>query len=207
MHTTATSHGTVTLNNATVLYTPDAAYVGPASFTYTVCDDGTTAGAPDPRCATGVVFLTVGAVLAPTIVDDSATTTVDTAVTIDVLANDTAAPALGTLDPTSLTIVTPPSTGTATVGATSITFTPAPGMTGTDRFDYRVCTTTAACGQARVILTVTPDHSPTAVADEYEAAENQPLHVSAPGILTNDTTPTKATSSTSASSPGSLTAR
>ena len=45
---TASTHGTVTLVDGVVTYVPDVDFVGSASFTYTACDDGTTAGQPDP---------------------------------------------------------------------------------------------------------------------------------------------------------------
>jgi hypothetical protein len=45
------THGTVTLANGVVTYVPDAGFGGTAAFTYRACDDGTTAGQPDPRCS------------------------------------------------------------------------------------------------------------------------------------------------------------
>ena len=57
---TLNTHGTVALNAAAVTYTPEQDYFGPASFTYNVCDNGTTNGIPDPKCATGTVNVTVG---------------------------------------------------------------------------------------------------------------------------------------------------
>ena len=42
------THGTVALARGTITYIPDPAFAGPASFTYTVCDNGTTAGAARP---------------------------------------------------------------------------------------------------------------------------------------------------------------
>jgi DNA/RNA endonuclease G (NUC1) len=56
---TANTHGTVTLSSGQITYTPAAGYTGPASFTYTVCDNGTTAGSADPLCATATVNVTV----------------------------------------------------------------------------------------------------------------------------------------------------
>ncbi len=56
---TATTHGAVSLSGNVVTYVPAANYNGPASFTYTVCDDGVTRGLPDPRCADGTVNVTV----------------------------------------------------------------------------------------------------------------------------------------------------
>ena len=57
---TAATHGTVVLNaDNTVTYTPAANYNGPASFSYTITDDGTTAGVLTPLSATGTVNVTV----------------------------------------------------------------------------------------------------------------------------------------------------
>jgi DNA/RNA endonuclease G (NUC1)/fibronectin type 3 domain-containing protein len=56
---TASTHGTVTLNSGQVTYTPATGYAGPASFTYTVCDNGTTAGSLDALCTTGTVNVAV----------------------------------------------------------------------------------------------------------------------------------------------------
>jgi len=61
---TATTHGVVSLSSGTVSYTSTAGYSGPASFTYTVCDNGVTAGLSDPRCADGTVNVTVNAPVA-----------------------------------------------------------------------------------------------------------------------------------------------
>src|SRR5256885_12644580 len=55
----ANTHGTVSLSGGTVSYTPAANYNGPASFEYQVCDNGTTNGSPDSKCATGPVNVTV----------------------------------------------------------------------------------------------------------------------------------------------------
>ncbi len=51
VRTDASSHGTATLSGDTIVFTPDAGYIGPASFFYTACDDGTTNGQPDPLCS------------------------------------------------------------------------------------------------------------------------------------------------------------
>ena len=56
---TSNTHGTVTLSGNTILYTPTAGYVGPAGFSYTVTDNGTTNGQPDPKSATGIVNVTI----------------------------------------------------------------------------------------------------------------------------------------------------
>src|ERR1051325_9644669 len=46
---TADTHGSVSLDNGTITYTPAANYNGPASFTYQVCDNGTTNGSSDSQ--------------------------------------------------------------------------------------------------------------------------------------------------------------
>jgi len=56
---TADTHGSVALNAGIVTYTPDSNYHGPASFTYQVCDNGTTNGSLDTKCATASVNITV----------------------------------------------------------------------------------------------------------------------------------------------------
>lgn len=60
--TTADTHGTVSLSSGTITYSPDQNYNGPASFTYQVCDNGTTNGVADPKCTTGTVNVTVNSV-------------------------------------------------------------------------------------------------------------------------------------------------
>jgi hypothetical protein len=55
----ANTHGTVTLDSGIVTFTPEANYNGPASFTYQVCDNGTTNAVTDSKCAEGTVNLTV----------------------------------------------------------------------------------------------------------------------------------------------------
>ncbi len=47
----------VTVSGSDVLYTPPVGYSGPASFTYTVTDNGTTNGAADPLTSTGTASL------------------------------------------------------------------------------------------------------------------------------------------------------
>src|SRR6185295_9900781 len=59
---TANTHGSVSLSSGTITYSPDSNYNGSASFTYQVCDNGTTNGAPDAKCTTGTVNVTVNSV-------------------------------------------------------------------------------------------------------------------------------------------------
>jgi endonuclease G len=56
------THGTVALNGGQITYTPAANYNGLATFDYQVCDNGTTNGAPDKKCATGTVNVSINPV-------------------------------------------------------------------------------------------------------------------------------------------------
>jgi hypothetical protein len=88
---------------------------------------------------------------------DAARTPQNTPVTTPVLANDTGSGS--PLDPGSVTIITPSAHGTAAVNPDgSVTFTPAPGFTGTTTYSYRVCDNsrpTPVCDTAVVTITVT----------------------------------------------------
>ena len=76
---------------------------------------------------------------APNAVADVAQTDEGKAVDIDVLANDTANPALA-IDKDSLAITANPDHGSAKVNADhTVTYTPAAGFSGTDTFSYKLC--------------------------------------------------------------------
>ncbi|MER6948307.1 Ig-like domain-containing protein [Nonomuraea sp. NPDC000554] len=77
--------------------------------------------------------------------DDAATTKQDTAVSVPVLANDTAtAP--------TITSVTQPANGTATISGSNVIYTPPAGLSGTDTFTYTI---TTACGTSTATVTIT----------------------------------------------------
>jgi uncharacterized repeat protein (TIGR02543 family) len=117
-----------------VTYTPDADYNGSDGFTYTVDDDdGATSNV-------ATVTVTVNDVNDPPVANDdtAATTNEDTPVVIDVTANDTDVD--GTIDPTTVSIVSGPANGSASVDPVSgdVTYTPDAGYSGSDSFTYTV---------------------------------------------------------------------
>jgi len=59
------THGSVALTNGAITYSPDQNYNGLASFSYQVCDNGSTNGSPDAQCATGTVNVTVVDTVSP----------------------------------------------------------------------------------------------------------------------------------------------
>ncbi|MCF6182500.1 Ig-like domain-containing protein [Lutibacter sp.] len=148
------TNGTIVLNgDGTVTFTPDANYNGPASFDYTISDGN---GGSD----TATVTVTVNPVNdAPVAVDDTASTNEDIPVVIAVINNDTDID--GTVDPTSVTVVTPPANGTLSVNTTTgeITYTPNLNFSGTDTFEYSVCDNEGACDTGIVAITIIEDMS------------------------------------------------
>jgi len=177
---TDSTHGTVTLADGIITYTPAPDYNGAASFDYIVEDNGTTKGVADPLTATGRVLVTVTAVNDPPVAnDDRATTTPKTAVRIAVLANDTDVDG----DTLSVESATTPAHGSVTVNADStISYTPAEAFSGIDRFDYTVAD--GQGGRATGHVTVSVAGNLAIVADNTGAA------VSVIDLTTNSVTAT-----------------
>ncbi len=140
------ANGTAIEMGAGVRYTSAPDFVGTDSFTYEVCDF-------TDLCDQATVTITVNAVPAPPeAVDDAASTTTDTPVTVDVLANDSDANA--DLDPASLVVTDQPVFGSAVVVDGAVEYTPNGGFSGYDTFGYQVCDLAGACDTAAVDITV-----------------------------------------------------
>ena len=153
-----TTHGTLTFfSNRTFTYQPDANFNGTDSFTYKVND-----GTADSNVAT--VTIKVDAVNdAPVAGNDTATTNEDTAVQIDVLANDTDADG----DPLTTSVITGPSHGAVVHNADgSFTYTPTADYNGDDSFTYGVNDGTTTSNGATVNITVKPVND-TVVAPDF----------------------------------------
>ena len=91
--------------------------------------------------------------------DDSATTPQDTAVDIDVLANDTDPDG----DPLHINSATDPPHGTTVNHGGNLTYTPDPGFTGTDTFDYTAGDGKGGTDTATVTVTVSASDEPWTV--------------------------------------------
>jgi large repetitive protein len=120
---------------------------------------------------------------APVARDDSATVVHDTAVTVDVLANDSDA------DGDTLTVsgVSAAANGTVVVNVdNTVTYTPNAGFVGTDSFSYTNDDGFGGSATATVTVDVT-NQVPVAIDDVYGTQQGQPLSIAAPGVLTNDT--------------------
>ncbi len=172
-------NGTAVNNgDGTVTYTADAAFLGTDTFTYTASDGN---GGTD----TATVTVTVAILNNPPVAhDDSATTNEDTAVTIDVIANDSDPDS----DPISVSSVTDAADGSVLDnGDGTITYTPDPNFNGSDAFTYTLSDGNGGTDTANVSVQVTPiNDQPLAVNDTAVTDEDAPITIN---VLTNDSDP------------------
>ena len=120
-------------------YTPGPGFAGHDSFTYTIRDVRAPGDGQVGTAEAQVTLLRPVVVPPPNVppvaVGERVTTPVDTAITIDILANDTD-PDGDALRVAGLTV---PLSGSVVLEADqSVTYTPAPGFTGIDDFTYIV---------------------------------------------------------------------
>ncbi|MNJ85101.1 hypothetical protein D3C87_25680 [compost metagenome] len=182
---TPPSNGTVTVDTVTgeITYVPNPNFNGNDTLIYSICDTGIPV-----LCDTAMVIITVNPVNDPPVADqDNAATNEDTPVIINVPSNDTDPD--GNLDETNVTIVTPPSNGTATIDPVTgeVTYTPNPNFNGVDTLIYSICDTgmPVLCDTAMVIITVNPvNDPPVANGDTATTDEDTPVVIDVPA---NDT--------------------
>jgi len=119
----------------------------------------------------------------PDAVDDSATTGIDTPVTVAVLSNDSDADG----DTLAVTVITvSPLNGTVVVNNDdSITYTPEPGFASTDSFTYEIEDGFGGTDTAVVNISVL-NEAPVAQDDAYSVDQDTILAIAAPGVLAND---------------------
>ena len=122
---TPPSNGSTAIVGTNILYTPTTGFTGTDTFTYTCFD-------AHYDTASATVAVTVNQPSPPTLVNDTATTTQNTSVTIPVLANDTDLYSL----PLSLQSITQPTRGTAAIAGTNVVYTPNNYWYGLDTFTY-----------------------------------------------------------------------
>jgi VCBS repeat-containing protein len=181
-------NGQVTLQDGKILFTPDAGFSGPASFTYTVTD---ALGATD----TATVAVTVAAAppppnRAPVANADAYQVNEDVQLTVlagnGLLVNDTDPDG----NPLIAELVNGPSNGTLTVNPDgSFVYKAAANYHGVDSFTYRARDAALGSYPVTVTITVNPvNDAPAATADSYGVAEDGTLTVNAAnGVLANDT--------------------
>jgi sugar lactone lactonase YvrE len=150
------AHGDVTDNgDGTITYTPNPGFNGKDSFVYEICDSG-------PLCDIATVTVTVVADPTkndpPVANDDSVKTDEETAIKIDVAANDT--DPNDNLDPASANTAcggcSTPDPGTLTNHDDgTFTYTPKKGFSGNVTFVYQICDSDGLCDTATVTVGVT----------------------------------------------------
>ncbi|WP_159066163.1 tandem-95 repeat protein [Vibrio harveyi] len=168
--------GTVTIVDGKLVFTPAENFNGDATISYTISDGQLTDGA--------TVAVTVNPVNdAPVAVNDTVSTDEDTAVTIDVLANDSD-PENDTLTITAASV--PAEQGTVAIVDGKLVFTPAENFNGDATISY-----TISDGQltddATVAVTVNPvNDAPVAVNDAVSTDEDTAVTID---VLANDSDP------------------
>lgn len=144
---------TATTNGQNVTYTPNAAFVGEDHFTYLVSDGK---GAQAAGSVTVTVNGAGGPNQPPTAGNDNVGTTPGTALTINVLGNDS--------DPNGdallITIDSQPAHGTAVVQNGQIVYTPTVDYTDTDSFTYIVSDGKGGTAKATVTITISASGQP-----------------------------------------------
>ncbi|MCL6434297.1 MAG: tandem-95 repeat protein [Leptolyngbyaceae cyanobacterium HOT.MB2.61] len=185
--TTTANGGTVTLNaDGTFIYRPAPGFTNANdTFTYQVTD-GVDTSAP------ATVTISVFTNTAPTVINDSYSTNLNTPLNVTlpgVLANDSDLESAITailVDPTTRGSVILRSDG-------SFVYTPNTGFTGNDFFTYRANDGFVNSALATVSITVTPNAAPIANPDTYSVNFNNSLVVpysfgttTIAGVLSND---------------------
>lgn len=143
-----TSGTAVKLSGSVIRYTPNVSFLGTDTFQYEIAD-----GNGGRSRAWVTVNVTNNA---PVAVADAASTRRNVAVTINVTANDSD-PDGDAVSLIAAPIIVAPAHGSAVkLSASSITYTPATGYTGTDTFQYEIGDGNGRRSRAWVTVTITP---------------------------------------------------
>ena len=164
--------------NGTLTYMPNPGFTGTDIFTYTVSDGN---GGSD----TASVTVSVAAVNdAPIANDDSATTSEDTAVSINVVQNDSDLDG----DPLTVTSASQGANGSVAItSASSVTYTPNGGFAGTDSFTYSITDGNGGSDTASVTVNVAAvNGEPVANDDSTSTDEGVAVNVN---VVQNDSDP------------------
>ena len=167
---------------STITYTGNAEFNGADTITVTVSDLGNT-GSGGAQTDSEILNITVNAVNdAPVAVADTVTTDEDTAVSIDVLANDSDVDG----DTLSVSAVTQGANGVVAIdGQTGeVTYTPDADFNGSDSFTYTVSDSNGGTDTETVTVTVNPvADAPVAVDDSATVDEDSNVYID---VLAND---------------------
>jgi len=178
--------GTISISGSNVLFTPAADYNGAAAFDYTVQDNGTTHGSPDPKSATGHVTFTITEVndtplpgndTLSAVSEDSAQRIISFA---SLTANDNAGPANESGQHLTITAVSHAVGGSVSISGSNVLFTPAADFNGAASFDYTLQddgttngSSASASATGHASFTVTPVADTPSVTNASTAEDTQ----------------------------------
>ncbi|MEZ4912474.1 MAG: Ig-like domain-containing protein [Chitinophagales bacterium] len=172
---TAPQNGIAVVNqDGSIFYQPDADFAGIDNLIYEICNGS--------DCVQASLSIEVIASEAITAADDTAETSMNTNVNIDVLANDNYP-----VENFTLIISSIPQNGTAIVNADgSVDYLPNTGFVGEDTFSYELCSG-GECVTAEVTVTVLSiEAKPVAQNDFVTTNVNTEINIF---VLQNDTDP------------------
>lgn len=175
-------HGTTTLNgDGTITYTPVADFDGADTYSYTIVDS-------EGRSDSAAVTITVIPVSDPPVAgDDIAQVKENGFVNVNVTSNDFDPD--GSIDPTTVTIVAGPDSGSTDVdpGMGVVTYTPDTDTCGPDVFTYTVRDSDGVMSnEAAVSVDVVCNLPPTAFDDSASTDENTSIAIN---VISNDVDP------------------
>jgi len=164
--TTSASNGTVVNNGTALTYTPNQGFIGTDTFTYTISDG-------DGGSDTATVSVTVNNIN-PVAVEDVVSTSANTSVTLNALAND--------FDPdgdnSALTLTSVSGgNGSSTFSANGeVVFTPSTDFIGVTTVIYTIQDADGGEFTSRITVTVNdPNDAPIAVNDVYSTTMNRSI--------------------------------
>jgi hypothetical protein len=178
--TTQGAHGKVSINGSNLIYTADTAYVGTDSFSYTVSDGkgGTAIG------TVNVTVIAASTNQKPVAVADTAATTLNKPVFIDVLKNDSDPDG----DKLSLEFTQGKNGGTVTINTQNILiYTPKANYSGEDSFTYTITDGKGGSDTTTVTINITGGTTTlTALPDTFTIDNNVTTLLD---VVANDTIP------------------
>jgi gliding motility-associated-like protein len=196
---TGTNHGTLTLNaNGSFTYVPNTNYNGLDTFQYSICDNGSPV-----KCDTAFVYINVLPVNDPPQVPDTTITTCEDCGPVTVCLGITDVET--NQDYYVAGLVCGPNSGSYSTSVNNVsnqlcvTYTSNTNFNGTDSLCVVLCDngTPNLCDTSKIVIIVTPvNDPPIANNDAYTTTEDNPITVTAPGVLTNDSDPADGTAVT-----------
>ncbi|GAB3385469.1 hypothetical protein GCM10027432_18220 [Lysobacter fragariae] len=158
----APANGTAVVSGLNIVYTPNAAFFGTDSFTYTAIGPGGTSNV-------ATVTITVLALPVPTGVPQSVSTLAGQAVSFDAATGATGSPFTG------ITVVSAPADGTLQVSGTVVTYTSLATASGTVSVTYTLNNAFGASAPITSTIIITP--RPVAVAHTATTMQGVPAFV------------------------------